>query len=127
MESHVVRDLLSTSGARRLHSKEDGRRKDFSLPTIGDRIAQMVIKQMTEPELESNFLQDACGYRPRKSALDAVGVIRQQCWKYDWALEFDINGLFDNFSHDLLLKAPPETRAMQIGAALHRKVADDVV
>lgn len=51
-----------------------------------DRIAQMMVKQMIEPELESIFLQDSYGYRPGKSALDAVGVTRQRCWKYDWVL-----------------------------------------
>jgi hypothetical protein len=52
-------------------------------------------KQLIEPELDPIFLADSYGYRPRKSALDAVGVTRQRCWKYDWVLEFDIKGLFD--------------------------------
>jgi RNA-directed DNA polymerase len=65
----------------------------------------MVVKRMIEPDLEPLFLPDSYGYRPRKSALDAVGVTRQRCWKYDWVLEFDIKGLFDNLPHDLLLKA----------------------
>ncbi|WP_456725304.1 reverse transcriptase domain-containing protein [Bradyrhizobium sp. USDA 4350] len=51
------------------------------------------------------FLPDSYGYRPGKSALDAVGVTRQRCWKMDWVLEFDIKGLFDNISHKLLMKA----------------------
>ena len=75
------------------------------MPTVGDRIAQMVVKQLIEPDLEAIFLPDSYGYRPRKSALDAVGVTRERCWRYDWVLEFDIKGLFDNISHDLLLKA----------------------
>ena len=50
-------------------------------------------------------VQDSYGYRPRKSALDAVGVTRKRCWKYDWVLEFDIKGLFDNIDHELLLRA----------------------
>lgn len=75
------------------------------MPTIGDRIAQMVVKQLIEADLDSIFLPDSYGYRPRKSALDAVGITRKRCWKYDWVLEFDIRGLFDNFPHDLLLKA----------------------
>lgn len=65
----------------------------------------MVVKQLIEPNLDSIFLRDSYGYRPRKSALDAVGVTRERCWKYDWVLEFDIKGLFDNLPHDLLLKA----------------------
>lgn len=65
----------------------------------------MVVKQMIEPDLDSLFLPDSYGYRPGKPALDAVGVTRQRCWKYDWVLEFDIKGLFDNLPHNLLLKA----------------------
>jgi RNA-directed DNA polymerase len=65
----------------------------------------MVVKRMIEPELEPVFLRDSYGYRPGKSALDAIGVTRQRCWKYDWVLEFDIKGLFDNLPHDLLLTA----------------------
>nr|WP_292463109.1 reverse transcriptase domain-containing protein [Mesorhizobium sp.] len=60
---------------------------------------------MIEPDLDTLFLPDSYGYRPGKSALDAVGVTRQRCWKYDWVVEFDIKGLFDNLPHDLLLKA----------------------
>jgi RNA-directed DNA polymerase len=51
------------------------------------------------------FLADSYGYRPNKSALDAVGITRQRCWHYDWVLEFDIRGLFDNINHALLMKA----------------------
>jgi group II intron reverse transcriptase/maturase len=65
----------------------------------------MVVKQLIEPDLDPIFLPDSYGYRPRKSALDAVGVTRERCWKYDWVLEFDIKGLFDNLPHDLLMKA----------------------
>jgi len=65
----------------------------------------MVVKQFIEPELDQIFLPDSYGYRPGKSALDAVGVTRKRCWKYEWVLEFDIKGLFDNLPHDLLLKA----------------------
>jgi RNA-directed DNA polymerase len=77
----------------------------LGVPTVADRIAQMVVKQLIESELEAIFLPDSYGYRPRKSALDAVGVTRERCWRYDWVLEFDIKGLFDNLPHDLLLKA----------------------
>jgi RNA-directed DNA polymerase len=77
----------------------------LGVPTVGDRIAQMVVKRLIEADLDSIFLPDSYGYRPRKSALDAVGITRQRCWKYDWVLEFDIRGLFDNLPHDLLLKA----------------------
>src|SRR6201981_2606704 len=65
----------------------------------------MVVKQLIEPDLDPTFLADSYGYRPKKSALDAVGVTRKRCWKYDWVLEFDIIGLFDNIDHELLLRA----------------------
>lgn len=77
----------------------------LGVPTVGDRIAQMVVKQLIEPDLDPIFLSDSYGYRPRKSALDAVGVTRERCWTYDWVLEFDIKGLFDNLPHDLLMLA----------------------
>ena len=79
--------------------------RTLGVPTVGDRIAQMVVKRLIEPNLDPIFLPDSYGYRPRKSALDAVAVTRERCWKYDWVLEFDIKGLFDNLPHDLLLKA----------------------
>jgi group II intron reverse transcriptase/maturase len=58
-----------------------------------------------EPILDPVFLADSYGYRPGKSALDAVGVTRERCWQYDWVLEFDIKGLFDNIDHALLMRA----------------------
>jgi RNA-directed DNA polymerase len=77
----------------------------LGIPTVSDRIAQMVVKLTFEPLVEPCFLKDSYGYRPNKSALDAVGITRQRCWRYDWVLEFDIKGLFDNIDHDLLMKA----------------------
>src|SRR6201998_22956 len=85
--------------------KKNGGPRILGVPTVSDRIAQMVIKQLIEPELDQIFLPDSYGYRPGKSALDAVGITRQRCWKYDWVLEFDIKGLFDKISHELLLTA----------------------
>ena len=85
--------------------KKAGGQRILGVPTVSDRIAQMVVKEQIEPDLDPIFLQDSYGYRPGKSALDAVGITRQRCWKYDWVLEFDIKGLFDNLPHDLLLKA----------------------
>jgi RNA-directed DNA polymerase len=65
----------------------------------------MTIKNMLEPLLEPIFDKDSYGYRPRKSAHEAVGITRERCWKYAWVLECDIKGLFDNIPHDLLMKA----------------------
>jgi RNA-directed DNA polymerase len=69
--------------------KSEGERI-LGVPTVSDRIAQVVVKQQIETEIESIFLPDSYGYRPGKSALPAVGVTRERCWKYDWVLEFDI-------------------------------------
>jgi RNA-directed DNA polymerase len=85
--------------------KKQGGERILGVPTVADRIAQTVVKLVFEPEVEPVFLPDSYGYRPGKSALDAVGVTRKRCFRYDWVLEFDVRGLFDNISHELLLKA----------------------
>jgi len=85
--------------------KKSGGQRILGVPTVADRVAQMVVKQAIEPNLDSAFLADSYGYRPGKSALDAVGVTRERCWRYAWVLEFDIKGLFDNIDHELLLRA----------------------
>jgi RNA-directed DNA polymerase len=85
--------------------KKDGRVRLLGIPTVADRVAQMVAKMYLEPVLEPNFHQDSYGYRPGKSAIQAVEVTRRRCWKYDWVLEFDIKGLFDNIDYDLLMRA----------------------
>jgi RNA-directed DNA polymerase len=85
--------------------KKTGGQRVLGVPTVADRVAQTVVKQLIEPDLDPIFLADSYGYRPRKSALDAIGVTRERCWKYDWVLEFDIKGLFDNIDHELLLRA----------------------
>jgi len=85
--------------------KKSGGERILGVPTVADRVAQMVVKLVIEPILDPIFLADSYGYRPNKSALDAVGATRERCWKYDWVLEFDIKGLFDNIDHELLLRA----------------------
>ena len=85
--------------------KKNGGERILGVPPVSDRIAQMVVKQYIEPGIDAIFLADSYGYRPSKSALDAVAVTRKRCWKYDWVLEFDIKALFDNISHELLLRA----------------------
>jgi len=85
--------------------KKSGGERILGVPTVADRVAQMVVKLVIEPILDPIFLADSYGYRPNKSALDAVGATRKRCWKYDWVLEFDIKGLFDNIDHELLLRA----------------------
>lgn len=85
--------------------KKSGGTRILGVPTVADRIAQMVVKLTFEPCVEPFFLPDSYGYRPNKSALDAVGITRQRCWQYDWIIEYDIRGLFDNLDHELLMKA----------------------
>jgi len=85
--------------------KKSGGTRILGVPTVSDRIAQTVVKLVLEPILEPVFDEDSFGYRPGRSALDAVEVTRKRCWYYDWVVEFDIRGLFDNIRHDLLMKA----------------------
>jgi RNA-directed DNA polymerase len=85
--------------------KKNGGERILGVPTVADRVAQTVVKIVFEPNVESIFLPDSYGYRPGKSALDAVGVTRERCWHADWVLEFDIRRLFDESGHVLLLKA----------------------
>ena len=85
--------------------KKQGGHRLLGVPTVSDRIGQMVVKLAFEPNVEPIFHVDSYGYRPGKSALDAIATTRTRCWKYNWILEFDIKGLFDNIDHTLLMKA----------------------
>ena len=85
--------------------KADGGTRPLGIPTVADRIAQDVVRRNLEPELEPVFHTDSYGYRPGKSAIDAVRQTRQRCWQYDWVLDLDIKGFFDSIDWELLLKA----------------------
>jgi len=85
--------------------KDDGGRRPLGIPTVADRIAQTVVKRYLEPILEEYFHPDSYGYRPGKSAIEAVGAARQRCWRYDWVLDLDIKGFFDSIDHRLLMRA----------------------
>ncbi|TAL47643.1 group II intron reverse transcriptase/maturase, partial [archaeon] len=85
--------------------KKSGGVRILGVPTVADRIAQTVVKRILEPMLEPLFHRNSYGYRPGRSALDAVAIVRRRSWEYDWVLEFDIKGLFDNIDHVLLLRA----------------------
>lgn len=85
--------------------KPDGRKRRLGIPTVSDRIAQMVVKLYLEPEVEPYFHPGSYGYRPGRSAIDAVGVARKRCWRYNWVLDLDIKGFFDNIDHDLMMRA----------------------
>ena len=77
----------------------------LGVPTIADRVAQTVVAEELKSRVEAIFHEDSYGYRPGRSALDAVGVCRQRCWKTDWVLDLDIQKFFDSVSWDLVLKA----------------------
>lgn len=85
--------------------KAKGGTRKLGIPTVSDRVAQSVVKLMIEPTLDPIFHDDSYGYRPGKSAKQAVAVTRKRCWKYDWVVEFDIKAAFDQIDHALLMKA----------------------
>jgi RNA-directed DNA polymerase len=85
--------------------KRDGGERKLGIPTISDRIAQTVVKLSLEPLVEPCFHPDSYGYRPRRSALDAVGRARERCWKFNWVLDLDIRSFFDSLAHDLVMRA----------------------
>lgn len=85
--------------------KKSGGERRLGIPTVADRIAQTAVSLVLEPLLEPVFHEDSYGYRPGRSAHDAIAVTRRRCWERDWVLEYDIRGLFDNIGHELLLKA----------------------
>lgn len=85
--------------------KKNGGLRVLGIPTVADRIAQMTVKLYFEPMVEPYFYPDSYGYRPGKSALEAIRATRKRCWKYHWILEYDIKGLFDNIDHELLMRA----------------------
>ena len=85
--------------------KSDGKVRKLGIPTVADRVAQMVAKLYLEPLVELHFHPDSYGYRPGKSAHEAIGIVRTRCWKSDWVIDLDIQGFFDNLDHDLLMRA----------------------
>lgn len=85
--------------------KKDGGKRPLGIPTITDRIGQAVVAKELEQVVDDLFHEDSYGYRPKKSALQAVAKARERCWAYEWVLDVDIKGFFDNIPHDLLMKA----------------------
>jgi group II intron reverse transcriptase/maturase len=85
--------------------KANGGTRPLGIPTVADRIAQEVVRRFLEPILEPVFHADSYGYRPGKSAIDAVAKARERCWRSDWVLDLDIKGFFDNIDWELMLKA----------------------
>ena len=110
--------------------KKDGGIRALGIPTVTDRIAQMVARLYLEPMLEPHFHPDSYGYRPHKSAHQAVEATRKRCWEYDWVIDLDIKGFFDTIDHDLMLKAvdhhnPPTWVRLYIERWLKTSVEDE--
>ncbi len=85
--------------------KGKGKTRPLGIPTVQDRIAQAIAKNRLEPELEKYFHNNSYGYRPKRSTIQAVKVTRQRCYKYNWVVDIDIKGYFNNIDHELLMKA----------------------
>jgi len=85
--------------------KKDGKVRKLGIPTVGDRIGQMVVKMYLEPRLERIFNPNSFGYRPNKSAHQALEQVRKNCWKTDWVIDLDIKGFFDNIDHNKMMLA----------------------
>ena len=85
--------------------KSNGGKRALGIPTVEDRIAQMTARLSLEPLLEPIFHPDSYGYRPGKSAHQALEKTRERCWRYDWVIDLDIKAFFDTIDHELMLKA----------------------
>jgi RNA-directed DNA polymerase len=85
--------------------KAGGGVRTLGVPTVADRVAQTVVAMELEVKVEPIFHQDSYGYRPERSALDAVGECRRRCWTKDWVIDLDIAKFFDTVDHDLMVKA----------------------
>lgn len=84
--------------------KKQGGTRPLGIPTVSDRIAQGVVKDQLEPELEKHFHPSSFGYRPGRSAHDALRQCQGNCVRYAWVIDVDIKGFFDNISHDLMMQ-----------------------
>jgi len=85
--------------------KKGGKTRKLGMPTLRDRIAQQVVKEYMEKKVDRLFHEHSYGYRPLKSAHDALEQVRQNCYEQDWVIDMDIAGFFDEIDHGLMLKA----------------------
>ena len=85
--------------------KKDGTIRKLGIPTISDRVGQMVVKMFVEPRLEAVFSPNSFGYRPKRNAHQALSKVRENCWKQNWVIDLDIKGFFDNIDHNKLMLA----------------------
>ena len=84
--------------------KAKGGFRQLGIPTVTDRIAQHVIKRRLEAIVEPLFHEDSYAYRPGRSAIDALAVVRERCFRHEWLLEIDIKAFFDTLNHDKLME-----------------------
>lgn len=84
--------------------KGGGGTRPLGIPTVGDRIAQMVVVLTLSPSIEPHFHENSYGYRPKRSAHDAIATARKRCWHYDWTVDLDVRKFFDTIDHALLLR-----------------------
>ena len=105
MEPDVVRVIFPAAGEGRGNPEGIGRGQNLGVPTVADRIAQTVVAMHLERLVELVFHPDSYGYRPGRSALDAVAVCRERCWRNDWVIDLDVRAFFDSVDHSLMLKA----------------------
>jgi len=84
--------------------KADGKKRVLGIPTVEDRVAQMTAALILEPKVEPQFHPSSFGYRPGKSAIQAIGQARQKCWWFDWVIDLDIQGFFDSIDHERMLE-----------------------
>lgn len=85
--------------------KANGGTRPLGIPTVEDRVAQMVVVMTINERLEAIFHHDSYAYRPNRSTSDAIAVARQRCFRYSWVLDMDISKFFDTIDHELLMKA----------------------
>jgi len=110
--------------------KKSGGTRPLGIPTVADRIAQMTARLCFEPLVEPGFHDDSYGYRPGKSAHQAVARARERCWEYNWVIDLDIKGFFDTIDWELMLKAvefhkPPTWVRLYIERWLKAPAEDD--
>ena len=104
--------------------KSDGCTRRLGVPTVADRVAQNVVKLVLEPIVEPQFHPDSFGYRPGRSAHQAIETARGRCWRYDWVLDLDIRAFFDSSGSPVGDACATEVHARSLDPPLCRAVAE---